>query len=91
MNIRSRAVLVVLAILVVGAVEAACPPVDTGYTTTYYTVIACTGEGCIPLEDVVGECTLQCDGTYSCWGQNTCGGLVRCRTTYVGCGPCEPD
>ena len=91
MSGRIRMLFVVVAILFVGVVEAGCPPVLNGYTTTYYQVITCHGTGCTPQQVVVGQCTLECDGSYSCWGQNTCSGLTRCRTTYTYCGDCTPD
>jgi hypothetical protein len=86
---RTRVVLLIVMFAVVGA-DASCP-VETGFTTTYYYRVAWHAIGCQPTEIVTGECTLLCDGTYSCWGDNGCGGLVHCRTEPVTCPPCGPD
>lgn len=93
MHGRIRIVFLALMLLVVGVVEADCPPVLIGHTTTYYHLISCHAVGCVPQQSVVGQCTLSCDGAYSCWGQNSCGGLTRCRTEYFDCGSCTlpPD
>lgn len=91
---RHTRLLVGLLIFVFGAVvEAACPAVPQGYTTTYTQPgVICHGEGCESSgPQVVGQCTLSCDGTYSCWGYTECGGLTRCSTEYYDCGPCEPE
>ena len=89
---RIRFAWIVIAILMVGAVEAGCPPVPFGYTTTYRQPdITCHGEGCQGHENIVGECTQSCDGSYSCWGNNNCGGFTTCSTTYVYCGDCTID
>lgn len=90
---RIRFALLLVAVLMVGVLEAGCPPVVFGYTTTYRVPgIICHGEGCESSgPQIVGECTLSCDGSYSCWGNNNCGGLTSCSTTYEFCGDCTPD
>lgn len=81
-------------LLMAFALEAACPPVPFGYTTSYYErPIICHGTECTSSgPNLVGECTQECDGSYSCWGTNSCGGAIySCSTTYWSCGPCEPE
>jgi hypothetical protein len=90
MNLRLRVALVILAALTIGNVDASCP-VETGFTTSYYYLISCNGVGCQPSRVVVGECSLSCDRTYSCWGNTECGGLVHCSTETFACPPCGLD
>jgi len=95
MNRKIRLVWVLAAILLVTfALKADCPPVPFGYTTSYYErPIECHGTECEPSDPLlVGQCTQECDGSYSCWGINSCGGAVySCSTTYWSCGICEPE
>lgn len=83
----------VFAIMMVGVVDAGCPPVPFGYTTTYKgPAVICHGEGCVSSgRPVIGQCTQLCDGSYSCWGETSCSGLNTCSTTYEYCGDCTID
>ena len=88
-----RVAVAVIAFLMVGVVEAGCPPVPFGYTTTYKgPAVICHGEGCVSSgRPIIGQCTQSCDGSYSCWGETDCDGLNSCSTVYEYCGDCTPE
>lgn len=92
----TRVALLVVAISFLGAgpiaqedAQANCF-IDFGFYTEYWTLIRNDCEGCEAVRVTVGECTKECNGTMSCWGNNNCGGLTRCTTQTWQCDPiCE--